>query len=139
MTIVRVLGIALLTNLFVSEVHAQALLFHCPVEGLFSAPPLIADMPNPSAGWDFFLDEATIQEVVLSSAPKRNGFWLITCRIGLGAKGTTIEITAHISGTRSCQISPNGGSIISQRDGSQSCLVNKSNADMRDHCTITCR
>ena len=89
-------------------------------------PPLIGDMPNPSAHWDFFFDEGTLQKVELSPAPKHQDvWWLITCHIV--AKGASIEITMNIPGTRSCQISPNsGGSIISQRDGSELCLG--------DHC-----
>src|SRR6516162_4659028 len=114
----RLLGAVFLTTLFASAVDAQGLSFHCPTEGLLTGPLQILDMPNPLAGWDFFLEEGTLQKVELSPAPKRDGFWLITCHIG--TNGASIEITAHLPGTKSCQIEPNSGSIISQRDGSQS-------------------
>jgi hypothetical protein len=139
MTLIRFLGVALLTMPFISAVDAQELSFHCPTEGLFTGPPQIVgdtgDTPNPSAGWDFFFNEGTLQKVEISSPPMRNGYWLVTCDIEV--KGASISINTSIPGTRACQFSSNGGSVMSQSDGSEVCQVN--NADTRDRCSIICR
>lgn len=136
-TATKLLG-ALLVVVFTSAANAQGLSIRCPTTGLFTGPPKIFDLPNPSAGWDFFFDEGTLQKVELSSAPKPDGFWLITCHIQ--AQGASFSITVNISGRKACHIAPNGGLMMSLQDGGQSCEVGKSNAnDSDDRCAISCR
>jgi hypothetical protein len=132
------LGTALMVALLASAAGAEGFSVRCPTEGLFTGEPeIFHTMPNPSAGWDFYFDEGSTRNVELSPPPKRDGFWLITCQIET-ADGL-ISITSHISGTRACHISPNGGSIKSLQDGGQSCLLGKSNGnDTDDRCTINC-
>jgi hypothetical protein len=120
--------------LFTSRVGAADLLIRCPSEGLFDAPPKIGDQPNPSAGWQMFL-EGTPVEVELSHPSET---WLITCRVNIG--GATVEINAYMSKNRSCQIAPNGGVVTSLKNGGQSCLIGSSNSDaLHDRCVVHCK
>jgi hypothetical protein len=130
---IAVLSAALLT----SAAGAQELLLPCPTEGLFTGPPQIIDMPNPLAGWDFFL-EGTLIKVELSPPAKPEEFWLFTCYIGVG--GTSVAISAHMAGRKACRILPNGGVLTTLQNGSQSCLVGGTpNATPNDRCVVTCR
>lgn len=107
----------------------------CPQEGSFSAPLQLGDMPNPSAGWDFFLEEATPKRIELSQPPKgTDGSWLVTCYVNIRGGGT-IELSSHVSGTRLCSMSGSKGAVTTMPDGSSSCLFDAAG----DSCSVNCR
>ena len=66
MTTTQFLG-ALLGVVLTSSAKAQDFSISCPTTGLFSGPPKILDLPNPSAGWDFFFDKGIPEKVELSA------------------------------------------------------------------------
>jgi hypothetical protein len=123
---------------FLNTAGAEDISIQCPTEGLFDGPAELApQMPNPSAGWRLFF-EGTPQRIELSPPRNPQGFWLIACYLDFGGGG--VEISAHIRGTRKCQLSPNGGVVTPLQDGRQSCLIGTSDAEaLRDRCVVICR
>jgi hypothetical protein len=139
---IQQLALAIFFGALCSSVEAKAeFSIHCPQEGLFSAPLELGDMPNPSAGWDLFLEEASPQKIELSPPPRgEDGFWLITCHVTVRGGGS-IELSSHINGTRVCSLSANGGVIAALPNGGQSCLFEKSGKAELSHnsCSVNCR
>lgn len=133
---IRRLALAIIFGAPCSSVEAKAeFLIRCPKEGLFSAPVQLGDMPNPSAGWDLFLDEATPKRIELSPPKKgAEGSWLITCYVNVRGGGS-MELSSHIRGTRVCSLLANGGVITPLPDGGNSCVF----GDAQDSCSVSCR
>jgi hypothetical protein len=126
---------------FVANEAKAEFSINCPEEGLFSAPPkLLGDMPNPSAGWDLFLDEAMPQKIELLPPPNGGeGSWLITCYVNV--RGGLIALNARVSGTRVCSLSADGGVVTALPNGGQSCLFGESGkvGMPRNSCSVNCR
>jgi hypothetical protein len=122
---------------FFTAYAAQAFSVQCPAEGLFTGPLEVGDLPNPSAGWDVFLEGKPLKIELLPPLGAK-GFWLITCQIDIG--GGTVEISAHVDRKRACQLSTKKGVITSLQNGGQSCSIAPgSTGDASDdRCAVIC-
>jgi hypothetical protein len=127
---------AIIFGALCSTIQAKAeFSIQCPREGLFSAPQTLGDMPNPSAGWDVFLEEAMPQKIELLPPQKgAEGSWLITCFVNIRGGGS-IELSSHVSGTRACSVSTNGGMIAALPGGGNFCLFGAAG----NSCSVNCR
>ena len=113
-----------------------ALAIRCPVEGRFTGPlELAPELPNPSAGWDFYLEGAP-RRMELSAAPTKDGFWLITCHLSIEPNGV-LSIAAHMSGRRRCRMVTEDGKITARPDGGEFCERKESGPAAS--CAVVCQ